>query len=246
MPGFMAVQKRFRGFTFVVFVLLILTMDLKGQEVQIWLDGFVYKDFGKALELETNIGWDKLIENGGWSEYYFNNTLTWTVKKWYETEGSIELHHTNDPLSTNVNELRLWIAQGFIFTPFIHCLRLEKPYFYLRIEERFLGYPEVDTTAFKTRLRPRIGGKFLIKHTKMIPKTFFMSWYFEGFINLNGEAYEQFALQNRTSVGLGYKFNEKWTTELVHYIQRSRNTIEDSFTRTDLIIQIQIKYYIDN
>jgi hypothetical protein len=83
----------------------------------------------------------------------------------------------------------------------------------------------------------------MINKETMITGTFFIPFFFEGFINFNGEAFERFASRNRTVIGLGYIFNPHWRSEVVHYVQRSRNSIKDSYTKTDIIFQLKVNYY---
>jgi hypothetical protein len=230
---------------FLVLVLIICCRNTSAQEVQIWVDGFFYRDIGKLIQLESNPGWNKLVETEGWADYHFNNTLTWSALSWYELEGSLELHYTRDPSGTDIDEIDIWVGQRFIFTSFIDFLHIRKPYFYLRLEQRFLKYIDDGTKDQKVRMVPRVGSKFILGNTKLSPGTFFIPWYIEGFINLNGEAKEKYALKNKTAVGLGYVINEKWRGEFYHYLQRSRNSIEDSFAKTDLIFQARLKYYFD-
>lgn len=109
------------------FILIIMAAGLfnpiaKAQEVQLWLDAYAIKSFGKtkAFEYEGNIGYDKLLQPQGWSDVYFNNTITWESKKsWYLLEGSFEMHFTYDPQGPEIIELRPWVAQKVIFTPYI-------------------------------------------------------------------------------------------------------------------------------
>ena len=225
-------------------LLLSLTLtNLQGQEVQAWLDLFGYKEFGKSWEYEGNLGINTVFEDQGWWEYYLCNTFSWKVNKWYIPEGSLELHHTIDPNSSDYIEVRPWLAQKFIFTQFMKRIHLEKPYFYMRLDQRFFWYPGEDTSDAKTRMRLRLGGRFLLNNVKMTEKTIYLPFYFEGFFNFNGEAFEHQAAKARGMVGLGYVFNKRWRSELNYYAQLGRNTIENEVTRTDLIFQLQIKYY---
>jgi hypothetical protein len=45
--------------------------------------------------------------------------------------------------------------------------------------------------------------------------------------------------------GLGYMFNSKWRAEFDHYIQRSRNSIDDAVVKTDIMLQFKVMYYLE-
>jgi hypothetical protein len=231
--------------------LLLLVMSIlcveqsHAQDVQAWLDGFVYKSFGKKWEYEGNVGVNKLLQKQGWGDIYLCNTFSWQGAWWYSAEGSLELHYTNDQQNADIVEVRPWLAQKFIFAQYVKALRVDKPYMYMRLDQRFLFYPEQDTSDVKTRLRVRFGGRVLLNDTKLTAGTFYIPFFFENFFNFNGEAIERYATRNRTVVGLGYMFNSKWRTEFDHYIQRSRNSIEGEIVKTDIMLQLKVLYFLD-
>lgn len=120
---------------------IILGNQSHAQDVQLWMDGFVYKNFAKKGEYEGNVGVSKLLEKQGWGEIYFCNTAAWQASAWYSAEGSLEFHYTNDHEASDIIEVRPWLAQKFTFTQFFKALRIEKPYVYMRLEQRFLFTP---------------------------------------------------------------------------------------------------------
>jgi hypothetical protein len=214
------------------------------QDTQIWIDAFGYREFGKSWEYEANIGYNKLAAPQGWSDVYFCNTASWQVNEWYMVEGSLELHYTFDQINENSIEVRPWIGQKFSYPKFINAIHLDKPFFYLRLDQRFLWYPESDAFETKTRFRPRLGGKFLLNNITLQSKTWYIPWFVESFINLNGEASERYASRRRIFLGLGYVFSPKWRLELDYISQRARNTFEGQFVKSDNIIWMQLKYYL--
>lgn len=224
---------------------IMLVNQSHAQDVQLWMDGFVYKNFAKKGEYEGNVGVSKLLEKHGWGEIYFCNTVAWQASSWYGAEGSLELHYTNDHEASDIIEVRPWLAQKFTFTQLFKALRIEKPYVYMRLEQRFLFYPEQDTTDTKTRLRMRLGGRILLNINKLTDKTVYIPFFIENFFNFNGEAVERFASKNRVVIGVGYVFNSKWKAEFDHYIQRSRNTIDDEIEKTDVMLQFKVMHFLD-
>lgn len=131
------------------------------------------------------------------------------------------------------------------FHPVYKKLRLQKPYFYWRLEQRFLGYQDAEVIDYKTRLRLRLGSRILLNHHTFTDKTWYIPFFFERFLNFNGEAIERYAFKNRVVLGIGYNANSKWFYELMHYIQRSRDTVEDDFARTDIIFQLNFKRFFN-
>jgi hypothetical protein len=186
----------------------------------------------------------RVLHADAWRDVYLCNTFSWMITGWYTVEGSVELHYTGDPLGPDIWEVRPWLGQKFTFAQFLKTIHLERPYFYVRLDQRFLWYPEEGgTPEIKTRVRPRLGGRFILNNTSLEPKTFYIPFYAESFINLNDEATERFASIRRAMIGVGYIINPRWRTEIDYYTNRSRNTVDDDFARTDMIIQIQLRYF---
>jgi len=220
---------------------LMFSGNVFSQDVQGWMDAFVVKPFG-YFEYEGNLGTAKLIQKDGWRDYYLANTLSYQRANWYLAEACLELHSTRDPQDQNVKEVTVFLGQRFFFTTFIKKIHLQLPYFYLRLDERNLFY-EDGSTDQKVRLRPRLGGRFILNNIFISDKTWYIPFYAEYFINFNGEAFERFASRNRFMTGVGYAFTQKLRGELNYYAQRSRNSNEDSFERTDMIFQVAVRYY---
>ena len=224
-----------------VLVMIYSCEKASSQDVQLWTDAFVVKPLG-YFEYEGNLGTSQLLSKDGWGDYYFCNTLSYQRVNWYLAEVALEFHRTIDPQAQNVSEIDMFIGQRFFFTTFLEKIHLQLPYFYLRLDNRIMNY-EDGTTDNKVRLRPRIGGRFLINNMFIDDKTWYIPFYAEYFVNFNGDAFERYASRNRFMTGLGYAFTRKLRTELNYYAQRSRNTNEESFTKTDMMFQVAVRYY---
>ena len=219
--------------------------NVHSQNVQLWMEGDGHKQLGESWKYKVTPNFRKLIEAQGWSRLGLKNTFSKKLYPWFAAEVSIDVYYTADQTSADIWEVRPWLATKFVFPKFIDAIHLEKPYFYARLEQRFLWYPEEDTEDQKTRLRLKIGGTFILNNKKLTDKTFYIPWYVEGFHNFNGETFEHHAARDRMSVGLGYVFNPKWRGEFEYIVQGSRNTLEDDLVRTDNIFQLKVNYYFD-
>jgi len=220
---------------------LLLPVSSRSQDVQGWMDGFVVKPFG-YFEYEGNIGINRLLQEDGWGDYYFANTLSYQRINWYLAEAALEFHYTKDPQALNITEISMFLGQRFFFTTFIEKIHLQLPYFYLRLDNRFLNY-EDGTMDQKVRLRPRLGGRFILNNIFIGDNTWYIPFYAEYFFNFNGEAFERYASRNRFMTGVGYAFTQRLRGEFNYYGQRSRNTNEDSFVKTDMMFQVAVRYY---
>ena len=64
-PGSVVILKMGRKSGSLALLMMGLYQLVQAQEVQIWVDGYAYNKIGKFLDLESNIGWNKLVEKDG-------------------------------------------------------------------------------------------------------------------------------------------------------------------------------------
>lgn len=227
----------------IIFFYFIHSFKAFSQDVQLWADGFIYKQFGASIEYELNPGMSRLLVKDGWRDFYLNNTITYQPFGWFVADGSVELHTIKDNDGPNINEVRPFLGTRVEWPGFIRAIHLYRPYIYVRYEQRFLWYPEEGTQDVKSRTRARVGGKFILNSDAFDAKTFYIPFLFEYYINLNGEAVERYANRNRGMIGLGYVINSKWRSEINYHVFRSRNSADDDFTKSEMAVQVQLKYY---
>jgi hypothetical protein len=107
-------------------------------------------------------------------------------------------------------------------------------------EYRNIFYVNEELNEHKFRLRLRAGGKFTINSNKMTVGTIYILFRGEYFIDIGSSVTEKFANKHRIMTGLGYISNSAIRTEVVYYLQGSRNTYEDKFTD---IFQFLVRHY---
>ncbi len=221
------------------------SMSLYAQDIQVWLEADIHKDLGKSWKYKAAPNFRKYFENSAWHRYGIKNTFSRKIRPWLSGEINLDFFYTHDEGSADIGEIRPSLAGKLLYPNFIKAIRLEKPYIYLKLEERFLWYPSEDKDDQKTRLRLKGGGTFILNDEKITDETFYIPWYVEGFHSFDGEAFEHYAYNNRLSIGLGYVFNKQWRGEFDYILQGSRNTLEDGYIRADNIFQLKVDYFID-
>jgi hypothetical protein len=233
-----------RSWVYIFFCLTAFTfsLNIQSQDFHAIYDYYGNVELGKSWDYEGNFGMEVLLQQNGWYQVYYSNAVSVDVTKWYGLEGDLEFYRTFDPVSYDISEVSASLVQTFVFEDYIHAIHLRKPYFGLKLEQRFLYYPEADTSDNKTRMRFKIGGKFLLNRNEIVVRTLFIPFYFEGYYNLNGEALEQKAAKAKASLGLGYIFSKQWMGEFNYKIQLARNSITDDVSRSDILFRLLIRY----
>jgi len=229
----------------LVIILLVLfpSENAQAQSAQVWLEGDVHKQLGKNWKYKGTPNFRKLAENESWSRIGLSNTFSRKLYPWFTANVGVNLFYTADPVFADMEEIRPWLATKFIYPKFIGAIHLEKPYVSVKLEERFLWYPDEGADDQKTRLRVKIGGVFVLNNTKLTDKTFYMPVYVEDFHDFDGAAFERDASRGRISIGLGYVFNPKWRGEFDFIAQDSLAGGFSGAERTDNIFQLKFDYY---
>ena len=227
---------------FVALFILLFSKTAYAQNTQIWLDADVYPGFSVNWDYKVEAGFRKYLVSEGWTRLHLRNVFTYKKFNWLLFAGALDFFYTFEEVSDNYIELRPWIQVTARWMTAGKYLNLFRPYFGIRLEERFFRYSDTSTDQ-KTRLRFRIGGTFLLNNDFMRVRTWYVPFRVEIFLNVGGTAQEVSAEQNRLIVGIGYIFNSASRAEFNLTLQNAENTIGFS-SSTDLIFHFTFKQYL--
>jgi hypothetical protein len=184
----LSVQKSIKPTLKVIFVALLILLFSKttnAQNGQIWLDADLYPSFGVNWDYNIEAGYRKYLVTDGWTRYHLKNVITYKKLNWLLFYGALDLFYTNETVDVDYLEIRPWVqvtARG-------EYLNLFRPYFSVRLEERFFRYTD-ETSDQKTRLRFRFGGRFTLNNDFMRVRTWYIPFRLEIFFNVGGKAQE--------------------------------------------------------
>lgn len=227
---------------FIALFILFFSKTANAQNGQLWLDADVFPSFSVNWDYKLEAGYRKYLVDEGWTRLHLRNVFTYKKLNWLLFAGALDLFYTFEPVSSNYLEVRPWIQATARWMTAGKYLNLFRPYFGVRLEQRFFRYSDKSTDR-KTRLRFRIGGTFLLNNDFMRVRTWYMPFRAEIFLNVGGEAQEVSAEQNRLIVGIGYIFNSASRAEFALTAQNAENTISFS-SSTDLIFHLTFRQYL--
>ncbi|MCH8033097.1 MAG: DUF2490 domain-containing protein [Bacteroidetes bacterium] len=227
-------------FIITLFILFFLKPTYS-QNTQIWLDADVYLGFGINWDYKVEAGYRKYLVSEGWTRYHLRNVFTYKKFNWILFAGALDLFYTNEDVTKDYLEVRPWIQVTARWMTAGEYLNLFRPYFGVRLEERFFRYSDKSTDQ-KKRLRFRFGGTFTLNNDFMRVRTWYVPFRFEIFLDVGGEAQEVSADQTRIIAGIGYIFNSASRAEFNLTLQNAENTISVS-SSTDLIFHFTYKQY---
>lgn len=210
---------------------------------QLWLDYMGYPIQDIEWDYELNVGYNRLLNEGGWSDFYLNNTFTNQKLWWLLFDGSLELHYTKDPAYANSIEVRPWVMTTARWMTEGEHINLYRPYFQVMLDSRNIFYEDDSLNQQTFRLRLRAGTRITINTKTLTTGTLFFHFRGEYFIEIGKSVTERFASIHRIMFGLGYIFNSAIRAEVYYYIHKSKNTYEDEFNKTDDIYSIILRHY---
>jgi len=205
---------------------------------QLWLDYYNYYFINRKWQVYGNLGYNMLLDDGAMDEFYIDPVIRFMGRKWYEIHGGISVHYTFHKDTVNLFELRPH-----------QSLRLNWPTFRriwfsntFRFEERCV-YP-VDTWKIQFNLRFRYDLSMTVKIYSWNLNYLYMPVNIEFFFNLGQKLSETFSNRSRWSLGLGYRWKEKWAVECRFAWQRSRAGADKDFQTNDYLIQLKVRQYL--
>jgi Protein of unknown function (DUF2490) len=236
---------------FIIFLLLILFEEATGQQTnmpaitkQIWLD----------FNPQYNIN-PKLIGYGDvdvrtvfpqyWYQFITRGGIAYKRRLFFDKNAEEEFHAGIGFFYTlnfdKPDRLEIRPYQGYKLTwPHFARFTLQN---YVRLEERFQFTGDGGGDDFGLRLRYQVTGTFHCTHCdNSFIRPFYLPFSAEFFFNLNGT--QQFNDLIRVGPGLGYLFPSGWRPEFDLTFNRTRATVDEKFTTSDLVFRFRLFYKI--
>lgn len=114
---------------------------------------------------------------------------------------------------------------------------------YFRVECRNFFYNDDQPATSSWRFRNRLGCTFALNRSKHTDDgVYYVLTDFEWFLPLSDPA-ERFSNRQRFRAGLGYRRSFNWRFEALYMWTRSRDTLEDSFDRSEAMIDFRVKRF---
>jgi hypothetical protein len=236
---------------FFILLLSIIFGEAIGQQTnnpeitkQIWLDFNPDYTINSKFILYGHIdvrtifpkGWYRFITGGGIA---YKRRPLWDKRVEEEFHAGIGFFYTIN--LDNPDRLEIRPYQGYkLHWPNFARLTVQN---YVRLEERFEFTGNGGGEEFGLRLRYLVQGTLHFKHfNNSIVKPLYLPVSAEFFFNLNGT--DQFNDVMRVGPGLGYLFPSGWRPEFDLTFNRTRGTVAEKFTTSDLVFRFRLFYKI--
>lgn len=231
----------------ILSIILILGAGIpaKAQEkdssdFRIWYDFFFTNTLNSNFRILVQTNFKHRIESD-WRQLLVRPTIIYTMRDEIYFQGGLSFFYTWEN-KDKIYEIRPW--QGVnLFWPRIGQIFLNN---FVRLEERFFAFDFEDENSMSLRARYAITTQIPINHNKLIDHTLYLLPYFETFFPMYEKGLHPDIERFRFSLGLGYKFNTHFRTELVYMHEKAKADVFNSYTDNRNTARIILRYAIDN
>lgn len=214
---------------------LSLLTDLRGSDLQGWIDISDSFDLTPKLQLGGDGGYRQSIDGSDFRVIYGRSTLNYELTPALSVLGGVGLFYNWEPLS--VLETRPWVGllidlPRFSRVSFSHLLRLE---------ERLIDIEGIDGKTEIGRLRYRFKAVIPLNRPADEQGSLYIPTYFEIAGRLWGDLPTGFISAGRLSGGLGFRISRDWRVEVTYHQQRAKLTSGGDYIVDEHVIRLQIR-----
>ena len=240
--------------TLAVALALLLAPNARAQvHSQLWAN--LTFDWVKSERLTYELDFEpKALVNApagepSWKNLDVTPNVAFSATKWVDLTGEFAAGYTRQNDDVSSFELTPRIGADFHVLSRVLAKRERQPKRrlaldnYFRVEWRNFLYSDNQPKTSAWRFRNRLGCTFAInrqKHTDDGAYYVLADW--EWFLPLSDPT-ERFSNRQRVRAGFGYRHSFHWRFETLYMWTRSRNTIEEPFETSEMIIDVRIKRF---
>lgn len=236
------------------FMLLLPTRPAHAQpDVQVWseltFNWIKSHRFTYGLDVEPKVLVSKPPGDPGWASLDLTPSIEYSRGEWFDMLGELLIGRTRQTDDLNSTEVtpRIGMRLHLLSNLRDELSKERRPKHRLvlrdliRFEWRNLYYSTDKLQSSTLRLRNRVEMSFSLTRPRITDDgASYLLADAEWFWPLD-EVDERFAHKQRLRTGLGYRRNHAWRFEALYIWNRSRNTIDQSFTTSDNIVDFRMK-----
>jgi len=203
-----------------------------------------------ALDFEPKVLVAGPPDQPGWSSLDLTPSAEFAIKKWADLVGEGVLARTiqTDDLKTTEASVRFG-ARFHLFSRQQRVLFNEqfpkrRVVFrdLVRWEWRHFSYSDGEPSSASWRFRNRLEFLYPLNRPNMgSDGTIHLIADWEWFVPISDDAHERYANRRRYRGGVGYRPNRTWQTAVLYIRTNSRNTIDQPFSTSENILDLQFK-----
>lgn len=200
---------------------------------QIWIDFYPHYYVNKKLEYYGDAGYRTIVNNGSWSRVYARPSLRYHINKTLGLHGGLGIFYIFN--KDNIDQFEITPWQGFqINWPTLTRINFKHLF---KLEERLSFETKDWKSSFEFRFRYKIFGNVsFVRNDK-----WYIPFYGEYFLPLEGKVQELYQNKGRAGIGLGYKPDKEWKISFVFNWQASKSGPNEELHVSDYIYQLKVR-----
>jgi hypothetical protein len=224
-------------------ICLVSMQSVAQNDEQLWLDYQLDHPFRNIYLWEVTASYQNLLSRGSrWTNYNITPTFEYYGVRKVDFTFSVPYAYTLQSDTLNSYELDPILEARYNFTQGQRVdARLA-----LKYEHRF--FHEVEANDWNNANRVRIKGEIYVSITQpnlFTDKLLYSFVDYEEFFVLDKQLDERYSNRHRLRFGLGYRLSYRDRFEICYTLQASRNEIGEAFNRTDNVIQLRYKMFLN-
>jgi hypothetical protein len=235
--------KQFCGYMVLMFIVLFFSDNAVAQieesgessirNHQIWIDFYPHYFVNKKLEYYGDAGYRTIVNNGSWSRVYARPSLRYHISKTWGLHAGLGMFYIFN--KDNVNQFEITPWQGVqINWPTLTRINFKHLF---KLEERLSFKTKDWESSFEFRFRYKLFGNVSFVRTEK----WYIPFYGEFFLPLEGKVQELYRNKGRAGIGLGFMPDKEWMISFVFNWQSSRSGSNERLNVSDYIYQLKIR-----
>lgn len=226
----------------VILAFLSFAVQSQAQDEQLWLEFQLSYPFRNRYLLENTTAYQTLLNpEDKWRSFSISPTFEMSLVTWLDLLSEVGIAYTLQKEAINTFEIAPMVGGRFFITQGKKIdTRFVWRYQQRNFKEESGEWTSSNRTRFRAEIFVSINGPNLFTDNL---------WYgfadYEEFIVFDRQVEERFANRRRARIGVGYRLNYKHRFDLGYTLQSSRNEIDENFIRTDGVIQLKYKMFLN-
>ena len=224
-------------------LLVLAYPSIAQKHEQLWFDFQVSYPFANRYLIENTTSYQTVVsKDDKWRSVAISPNFEYLITRNLDFLFEVPIAYTLQKEGVNSFEISPMIGGRFHIT---QNRRLDTRILW-RYQVR--SFHEIEAADWETSNRTRLRGEiyFSINGPNLYTdKLWYLFGDYEEFFVLDQQVNERFANRRRARVGIGYRLSYKHRFDVSYTLQSSRDEIDGAFIRTDNVLQLRYKMYLN-
>ncbi|HEV8514503.1 MAG TPA: DUF2490 domain-containing protein [Cyclobacteriaceae bacterium] len=224
-------------------LLLCSYTSIAQQHEQLWFDFQLSYPFANRYLIENTTTYQTVVSNNDkWRSVAISPNFEYIISRNLDFLFEVPIAYTLQ--KEGMNSFEISPLSGVRF----HISQNKRLDTRILLRYQVRSFREVEAADWETSNRTRLRGEvyFSINGPNLYTdKLWYLFGDYEEFFVIDQQVNERFANRRRARLGVGYRLNYKHRFDVSYTLQSSRDEIDGAFIRTDNVLQLRYKMYLN-